>query len=65
MTLDGILKSFNKTLGKLDKLMARNQAEIDANNESVSRLKARNDELEFEIVRAQDARENIARLIGA
>lgn len=64
MNLNSILKTFNKTLVKLNAFIAANDKEITANFRTMTRLEEDNLRLATEVEKATHVSRNLRKLIG-
>lgn len=62
--LNKILKSFKKTIDKLEQLTAANNIEVSRNTEQIDRLQEKNLLLIAEAQAAKETAENLKALIG-
>lgn len=64
MKLNSILKSFRKTVKKLDELVQENSKEITSNFEQIFELEDKNENLQAEVDKADKVAKQIRGLIG-
>lgn len=64
MTLNSILKGFNKTLTKLETLQAKNDARMKANEETILGLDKENKELSQEAFQAEKVAQRLRELLA-
>lgn len=64
MTLDKILKGFNKTLTQLETLATKNDGVVNANEQTIESLTATNTALNEETARANNVAAKIRELVS-